>query len=183
LTWLFQKPPLHYKRRLISKVFGAQATTTYALMGPWPLANYMFKLVWFNFNITKICYISFIVDWSRFDCEQYRINISMYKQDHLIVSHKHINMFFLSTILECMVSIYWCPCHYLLVPTKKRIMRMVACVNMWNDRCAMARLVIVTFNNHLHQAWGICTRVQTSWNVYAYHVYNILIFYYLIVVN
>jgi hypothetical protein len=45
LTWIFQKPPLHYKRRLISKVFGAQATTNYALMGPWALANNMFKLV------------------------------------------------------------------------------------------------------------------------------------------
>lgn len=60
LTWIFQKSPLHYRRRLISKVFGAQATTNYALMGPWALANYMFKLVWFNFNITNICYISFI---------------------------------------------------------------------------------------------------------------------------
>ncbi len=45
LTWIFQKPPLHYKRRLISKVFGAQVTTNYALMGPWALANYMFKFV------------------------------------------------------------------------------------------------------------------------------------------
>jgi len=49
-----------YKRRLISKVFGAQATTNYALMGPWALANYMVKLVGLNFNITNICYISFI---------------------------------------------------------------------------------------------------------------------------
>jgi hypothetical protein len=41
----YSKTPLRYKRRLISKVFGAQATTNYALMEPWALANYMFKLV------------------------------------------------------------------------------------------------------------------------------------------
>jgi hypothetical protein len=41
----FSKTPIALQEKVNSKVFGAQATTNYALMGPWALANYMFKLV------------------------------------------------------------------------------------------------------------------------------------------
>jgi len=57
----------------------------------------------------------------------------MYKQGHSIVSNKHITMFFVFTILECMEYV-WSQSIDIHVTTSwyqlKRIMRMVACANM-----------------------------------------------------